>query len=75
MKQPLCRKHPRYKAIRFPTAKCGDCKNAWMMKHSNPGDTITLFDEDGSPMGHAYRPIMVKAFVVHGTLVRKDFYR
>jgi hypothetical protein len=70
-----CQKHPKFKGTgTFPKRMCGNCKNLWMSINSEPGDLMTLFNSDGSPMGHSLKPRIDKntVFTV-GTASKIDF--
>jgi hypothetical protein len=51
----------------FPNTNCGHCKNAWVKANSSPGDTIPIFNEDGSPLGMVFVPVITKGLYVVGT--------
>jgi hypothetical protein len=63
-----CNKHPKYQGLgKFPKRICGDCKNIWMYAHSNPGDLMTIFNSDGSVMGHQTKLVISPDMLVVGT--------
>ena len=39
-----CKKHPKYKALQFPTSKCEDCRNIWLNSEKGE-DWQSFFDE------------------------------